>query len=664
MDIKNIKIRTRLVVYSLLGFATAVVVITAICLTIFYQTLMQQVNNAQDSHLKVFWELLKDKGTHFSIIDGKLRADDYVLNDNHELPDKTKELWGGAATIFMEDTRISTSLMKPEGGRATGTKLQGPAYDAIFKQGKSYRGETRILGDLYFAAYDPVKNDRGETIGAIFVGIKEQDYFASFDRLGIIIVVIALVILGVVGTITFLVTRRVFAPLNMMVAAADELSNGNLSHDMPNHGNDEIGEMTRSINKIINNLRSIVGRITISTASVAGSSGELAAISDTMHKGAQELSSQIEQVAASMNEVSKTIVDMAKNASLAASASKDASETATKGKKIVDTTAEDMLGIARTVQEAAGTIEELGKSSAQIGEIVAVINGIADQTNLLALNAAIEAARAGEQGKGFAVVADEVRKLAERTGQATKDIGQRIAAIQAAAGESVDAMKRGSDEVDKGVGLAREASASLENIVAASTNAMDMVQRIAAATEEQSAASEEVTQTMESISGITKQFSASTQEIRVSVDQLHKLASGLKEVVAFFKTDTGTAMEAEALVNKAVEFIKTNGKDKAFAEFNNHNGNFTDKDLYIDVYDIHGKCLAHGQDTKYVGKDLIESKDADGKLFVKERVEMARSRGKGWQEYKFSNPRTKKIEDKIVYIEKYQDIIVGSGAYK
>jgi methyl-accepting chemotaxis protein len=234
--------------------------------------------------------------------------------------------------------------------------------------------------------------------------------------------------------------------------------------------------------------------------------------------------------------VSQTIMDMAKNASQAADGSRNASETAAKGKKIVDTTAADMTRIAETVQEAATTIEELGRSSAQIGEIVAVINGIADQTNLLALNAAIEAARAGEQGRGFAVVADEVRKLAERTSQATKDIGNRIAGIQQAASESVNAMKRGSDEVDKGVALAKEASAALDSIVAASSSAMDMVQRIAAATEQQSAASEEVSQNMEHISDITRRSSASTEQIKGSSAELAKLASGLQEMTAFFRS--------------------------------------------------------------------------------------------------------------------------------
>jgi methyl-accepting chemotaxis protein len=154
---------------------------------------------------------------------------------------------------------------------------------------------------------------------------------------------------------------------------------------------------------------------------------------------------------------------------------------------------------------------------------------------LLALNAAIEAARAGEQGRGFAVVADEVRKLAERTSQATKDIADRISGIQSAAAGAVDVVKRGSSEVENGVGLAREASSSLDAIVQASNGAMDMVQRIAAATEQQSAASEEVTQNMENISSITKRAADSADQIKVSAAELATLAAALKETTSWFK---------------------------------------------------------------------------------------------------------------------------------
>ena len=126
----------------------------------------------------------------------------------------------------------------------------------------------------------------------------------------------------------------------------------------------------------------------------------------------------------------------------------------------------------------------------------------------------------------------------------------------------------------------------------------------------------------------------------------------------------GTPAEAEALVKKAIAEIKASGKDKAFAEINNTKGKFTDRDLYVFVYDMNGKCVAHGFNQKMIGKDLVDMKDPDGKFYVKERIEISKTKGKGWQDYKFTNPVSKKVENKTAYIEKVDDLIVGSGAYK
>jgi cytochrome c len=126
----------------------------------------------------------------------------------------------------------------------------------------------------------------------------------------------------------------------------------------------------------------------------------------------------------------------------------------------------------------------------------------------------------------------------------------------------------------------------------------------------------------------------------------------------------GTVTEAEALVKKAVQLIKSDGKEKAFVEINNPKGKFVDRDLYIFVYDMSGKCVAHGFNSKMIGKDLIEMKDTDGKFFVKERIEIAKTKGKGWQDYKFTDPITKKIEPKSAYVERVEDLIVGCGTYK
>lgn len=131
-----------------------------------------------------------------------------------------------------------------------------------------------------------------------------------------------------------------------------------------------------------------------------------------------------------------------------------------------------------------------------------------------------------------------------------------------------------------------------------------------------------------------------------------------------FGADRATAKEAEVMVKKAVAYIKANGKEKAFAEFNNHKGKFTNKDLYITVYDLNGKCLAHGQNVKMVGKDMIELKDSEGKYLIKERMEIAKAKGKGWHDYKYTNPVTKSIEPKSTYFEKHEDLVIAGGIYK
>jgi len=490
-----------------------------------------------ESRMKTFHEILKYKGTELRIENGQLLQGTYCINDNYELPDKIKELFGGAATIFMGDVRVSTNVMKPDGSRAVGTRLQGPAYEMVIKQGRPYRGEAVILNNPYFTAYDPLKNAAGEVVGVLYVGEKQSEYLAVYDHLKYVILGLASILAVVLSFLLYLFVSKTLQPLARMVTLMHDIAqgDGDLTVRLNITARDEIGEAASYFNRFVDKLQTVMRKVAESADDLATASAGLHNISVKIATGTEEVASQAATISTAGEEMAATSHNIASNCNAAAGNSTHAGQLATSGSKIVMKTVEDMHRIATRVQEAARQVSGLGARSDEIGAIVGTIEDIADQTNLLALNAAIEAARAGEQGRGFAVVADEVRALAERTTRATKEISGMIRNIQIETRQAVDSMENGVREVEAGTTEASRSGSALQQILDQVNEVTGQIDQITTAAEQQSSTSREISNNMHQINQVMQTTAQSTLETTKAADKLASLTEDLRKLIGQFR---------------------------------------------------------------------------------------------------------------------------------
>lgn len=331
--------------------------------------------------------------------------------------------------------------------------------------------------------------------------------------------------------------NAIYDPVNEAIETLEKIAQGDFTIKIDKEYSGDHERIKSSINNVTSSLGKTINEVANAATAAATAAYEISSSTEEMAAGANEQSAQASEVASAVEQMTRTIYETTKNTTNAAEASKNAGKVAVDGGYVVEETIKGMIRISEVVSKSAQTVQDLGKSSHEIGEIIQVINDIADQTNLLALNAAIEAARAGEQGRGFAVVADEVRKLAERTSKATQEIAKMIKHIQDDTEGAVKSMQQGTKEVENGKLLAQKAGESLKEIINGAERVSDIVSQVAAASEEQSRAAEQITQNIELITNVTHQSATGVRQIAHSAEDLNQLTKNLKTLISGFKVE-------------------------------------------------------------------------------------------------------------------------------